>query len=61
MAKKLKPENIEQLAALISIMRPGCISGDTKVFINQYEHSCDGKMRFKKYCGHITGNKSPEG
>ena len=48
MAKKLKPENVEQLAALISIMRPGCISGDTKVFINQYEHSCDGKMRFKK-------------
>lgn len=25
MAKKLKPENIEQLAALISIMRPGCL------------------------------------
>jgi DNA polymerase-3 subunit alpha len=25
MAKKLKPENIEQLAGLISIMRPGCL------------------------------------
>src|SRR6056300_808623 len=25
MAKKLKPESIEQLAALISIMRPGCL------------------------------------
>ena len=25
MAKKLKPENIEQLSALISIMRPGCM------------------------------------
>lgn len=25
MAKKLKPENIEQLSALISIMRPGCL------------------------------------
>ncbi len=25
MSKKLKPENIEQLAALISIMRPGCL------------------------------------
>ena len=25
MAKKLKPENIEQLSALISILRPGCL------------------------------------
>lgn len=25
MAKKLKPENVEQLSALISIMRPGCL------------------------------------
>ena len=25
MSKKLKPENIEQLAALISILRPGCL------------------------------------
>jgi DNA polymerase III alpha subunit len=25
LAKKLKPENIEQLAALVSIMRPGCL------------------------------------
>ena len=25
MSKKLKPQNIEQLAALISIMRPGCL------------------------------------
>lgn len=47
MAKKLKPRNIEQLSALISIMRPGCISGDTSVFIDMYQHS-DGKTRFKK-------------
>lgn len=47
MAKKLKPENIEQLSALISIMRPGCISGDTKIFIKKYLHT-DGKYRFHK-------------
>ena len=48
MAKKLKPENIEQLSALISIMRPGCISGDTRVFIHSYQHSTDGRTRFRK-------------
>jgi len=36
MSKRLKPSNIEELAALISIMRPGCISGDTKISINRY-------------------------
>ena len=46
MAKKLKPENIEQLSALISIMRPGCISGDTKILVDYYKHS-DGKIRNK--------------
>lgn len=45
-AKKLKPENIEQLSALISIMRPGCISGDTKILVDYYKHS-DGKIRNK--------------
>ena len=47
MAKKLKPDNIEHLSALISIMRPGCISGDTKIFVSKYKHT-DGRMRFKK-------------
>jgi DNA polymerase III alpha subunit len=49
MAKKLKPENIEQLSALISIMRPGCISGDTKIYVKEYKHSTDGRSRFLKY------------
>ena len=33
MAKKLRPENIEQLSALISIMRPGCLEAmrDNKI------------------------------
>jgi len=47
MAKKLKPSNIEELAALISIMRPGCISGDTLISIDRYVHT-DGRIRFKK-------------
>lgn len=45
MAKKLKPENIEQLSALISIMRPGCIAGDTKISTKSYTHT-DGRVRY---------------
>jgi DNA polymerase-3 subunit alpha len=38
LAKKLKPENIEQLAALISIMRPGCLEAirNNKSVTNHY-------------------------
>jgi DNA polymerase-3 subunit alpha len=38
MSKKLKPENIEQLAALISIMRPGCLEAvrDDKTVSNHF-------------------------
>ena len=38
MAKKLKPENIEQLSSLISIMRPGCLEAirDGKTVSNHY-------------------------
>jgi len=38
MAKKLKPENIEQLGALISILRPGCLEAfrDGKSVSNHY-------------------------
>lgn len=38
MAKKLKPENIEQLSALISIMRPGCLEAvrDGKTVSSHY-------------------------
>ena len=38
MAKKLKPDNIEQLAALISIMRPGCLEAvrDGKTVSNHF-------------------------
>lgn len=38
MSKKLKPQNIEQLAALISILRPGCLEAirDGKSVSNHY-------------------------
>ena len=38
MARKLKPENIEQLAGLISILRPGCLEAyrDGKSVSNHY-------------------------
>ena len=38
MAKKLKPQSIEQLSALISIMRPGCLEAvrDNKTVSNHY-------------------------
>ena len=38
MSKKLKPSNIEQLSALISILRPGCLEAyrDGKNVSNHY-------------------------
>lgn len=48
MSKKLKPENIEQLSALVAILRPGCISQDTDIIVDEYTRPCDGKIRFKK-------------
>jgi DNA polymerase-3 subunit alpha len=47
MAKKLKPENIEQLSALISIMRPGCL-----------EAIRDGKSVSSHYIDRKNGNES---
>jgi DNA polymerase-3 subunit alpha len=45
MAKKLKPENIEQLSALISIMRPGCLEAfrDGKSVSNHYIDKKNGE------------------
>jgi DNA polymerase III alpha subunit len=44
-AKKLKPENMEHLSALVAILRPGCISGDTKV-IARYTFKSNGNYTF---------------
>ena len=45
MAKKLKPTNIEQLSALISIMRPGCLEAirDGKSVSNHYIDKKNGQ------------------
>jgi DNA polymerase-3 subunit alpha len=45
MSKKLKPQNIEQLAALISILRPGCLEAvrDGKTVSNHYIDKKNGK------------------
>jgi DNA polymerase III alpha subunit len=45
LAKRLKPENIEQLAALISIMRPGCLEAvrNNKSVTNHYIDKKNGE------------------
>jgi DNA polymerase III subunit alpha len=45
MAKKLKPSNIEQLSALIAIIRPGCLEAirDDKSVTNHYIDRKNGK------------------
>ena len=50
LAKKLKPENIEQLAALISIMRPGCLEAirNDKSVTNHYIDKKNGNSWFLK-------------
>lgn len=51
MAKKLKPENIEQLAGLISIMRPGCLEAirDGKSVSNHYIDRKNGEESIDYY------------
>jgi DNA polymerase III alpha subunit len=46
-SKKLAPENLEELAALIALIRPGCISWDTKIICSVYDRSGGGKFRTK--------------
>ena len=38
-SKRLKPRNIRELADLISIIRPACISGDTKIKVKTYDYT----------------------
>jgi DNA polymerase-3 subunit alpha len=51
MAKKLKPENIEQLSALISILRPGCLEAirDGKSVSNHYIDKKNGQESVDYY------------
>ena len=45
MAKKLRPDSIEQLSALISIMRPGCLEAvrDGKTVSSHYKDKKNGQ------------------
>ena len=45
-SKQLQPKNISELSALISLIRPGCVSGDTKISVKIYNRK-DGHTRFK--------------
>jgi DNA polymerase-3 subunit alpha len=51
MAKKLKPENIEQLSALIAILRPGCLEAmrEGKSVSNHYIDKKNGKESVDYY------------
>jgi DNA polymerase-3 subunit alpha len=51
MAKKLKPKNIEQLSALISILRPGCLEAirDGKTVSNHYIDKKNGQESVDYY------------
>ena len=47
-AKELKPRNIEDTAGLVSIIRPGCVSGDTPVAVkSNYIRSGSNKKHIK--------------
>jgi len=46
-SKKLAPDNIEHLSALIAILRPGCVSGDTLVHVGYDQHK-DGRTRYRR-------------
>jgi hypothetical protein len=45
--KSLKPNNIDQISDVISLIRPGCISGDTLISTKMYYKSC-GKHTMTK-------------
>ena len=51
MSKKLKPENVEQLSALISILRPGCLEAirDGKSVSNHYIDKKNGEESVDYY------------
>ena len=51
MAKRLKPQNIEQLSALISILRPGCLEAvrDGKTVSNHYIDKKNGQESVDYY------------
>lgn len=59
--KAIKPTSILELADVISIIRPGCISGDTLITVQKYLHK-DKKHRYvrKSIKDLCDGKTSPE-
>ena len=57
MSKKLKPENVEQLSALISILRPGCLEAirDGKSVSNHYIDKKNGEESVDYYHPALEG------
>jgi DNA polymerase III alpha subunit len=44
----VKPHNIEELAAVISVIRPGCVSKDTQIAVmSNYKYKKNGKKHIK--------------
>lgn len=57
-SKRLKPRNILELAALVSLIRPGCISGDTKIWTRISTRSNkNGVNRYKAPIRELFKNK----
>ena len=49
--KKIKPTNIEELADVISLIRPGCVSADTRILLDIFDRKDEDRpnsQRFKK-------------
>lgn len=47
-AEKLKPTSLEEIAALVSLLRPGCISYDTKITVKIYDYKNNLGGKYKK-------------
>jgi DNA polymerase III alpha subunit len=45
-AKELAPSNLEEMSALVSLMRPGCIFSQTKILTNIFKHK-DRKYSYR--------------
>lgn len=48
-SKELKPRNITELADLVSVIRPGCVSGDTKIRVKTYSNYRNNGYSLSKY------------
>jgi DNA polymerase III alpha subunit len=64
-AKQVKPRSMEELSALVALLRPGCISGDTQITVRMYERNGRNWSFVKKkirdlYTSFKNGRKSKD-